>query len=53
LPVLEIGGRAVYIPYENTWFHELETDQELERYQFDEIENLGQLPDYLRSLKNS
>lgn len=53
LPVLEIGGRAVYIPYENTWFHELETSQDLERHRFDEIQNLGQLPDYLLSLENS
>ncbi|MDD5370943.1 MAG: HAD family hydrolase, partial [Anaerolineaceae bacterium] len=29
LPVLQLGGAAVYIPYEHTWAHELQIDQEI------------------------
>ena len=29
LPVLEIGGSAVHVPYESEWFHERVSDEEL------------------------
>jgi putative hydrolase of the HAD superfamily len=50
LPVLKIGGRAVYIPYAHTWFHELEVSADQAQLRYDELENLTQLPDYLHRL---
>jgi len=47
-PVLEIGGQAVLIPYDQTWFHENEGDQTIIRTDYYEIEHLGQLPDLIR-----
>jgi len=47
LPVLEIGGRAVYIPYQHTWVHE---QVDAPQYVYDEIEHLGQLPAFINSL---
>ncbi len=29
LPILELGGKAVYIPYEFTWAHEHIDEQEI------------------------
>ena len=43
LPVLEIGGQAVYIHYESTWSHEFVDEETLARYQYFEIEHLGEL----------
>lgn len=43
-PVLEIGGQAVHIPYEDTWFHENQIEPEQEIGYYHEIEDLSQLP---------
>jgi putative hydrolase of the HAD superfamily len=53
LPVVAIGGRAVYIPNENTWFHEKSGQDEIEGAQYDELEHLGQLPDYMAALERA
>jgi putative hydrolase of the HAD superfamily len=50
LPVLEIGGQAVYIPYASTWAHEQVDDQVQEAAKYLEIEHLGQLPELLNRL---
>jgi putative hydrolase of the HAD superfamily len=50
LPVLKIGGWAVYIPYAHTWSHELEIGTEHEDIHYDGLENLNQLPGYLHKL---
>ncbi|MCI0663517.1 MAG: HAD family hydrolase [Acidobacteria bacterium] len=44
LPVIEMGGRAVHIPYQNTWVHETVPDSELEQMCFMRLPNLGHLP---------
>jgi putative hydrolase of the HAD superfamily len=51
LPVLNIGGQAVYIPNEHTWFHEHADEDEIGSAEFGELERLSQLPEYLYSLK--
>jgi putative hydrolase of the HAD superfamily len=43
LPVLEIGGQAVYIHYESTWSHEFVDEATRARYQYFEIDHLGEL----------
>lgn len=49
LPVLEIGGRAVYVPYHSIWAHE---HAELPRFHdgYYEIEHLGHLPALLEQI---
>ncbi len=50
LPVLELGGKAVYIPYHITWAHE-EADPPAEGGDsYFKLENLIQLPDLLAGL---
>lgn len=47
LPVVEIGARAVFVPYESEWFHERVTDEELKGKEFARIEKIGDLPNWL------
>ena len=51
LPVIRIGGQAVYIPDELTWFHENANHEEIGEVEYAELERLSQLPDYLAHLK--
>jgi putative hydrolase of the HAD superfamily len=48
LPVLEIGARAVFVPYEHTWVHE---HADGGGHSYFEIENLGQLPELVAGLE--
>jgi len=50
LPVLEIGGHAIYIPYETTWAHESVPEAELAGKNIKQIPNISQLSDFLNSL---
>lgn len=50
LPVLEMGARAVYIPYEHTWAHERVDERELLQRNFHELESLAELPALLVKL---
>lgn len=51
LPVLELGGKAVYIPYTNTWAHEHKVDHFDTQDGYYEIEHLGQLPELLDQIR--
>ncbi len=44
LPVLELGGTAVYIPWELTWAHDAAEAPTASRLRFHQLENIGQLP---------
>lgn len=44
LPVLAIGGKAVHVPFEHVWQHEL---AEKPATPYIEIQNLAELPDFL------
>ncbi len=50
LPVIKVGGRAVYIPYELTWEHETIVDEPLDKQHYVQIEDLSQLPNTLEEL---
>jgi putative hydrolase of the HAD superfamily len=50
LPVLEIGGQAVYVPYAKTWAHEQVALPAGIAQNFIEIEHIGQLPKLLIGL---
>ena len=47
LPVVRIGGMGVYIPNDQTWFHEHASQEEIGEIEFAELERLSQLPNYL------
>ncbi len=44
LPVIEIGGQAVYIPFEHTWAHEVVAVEGSQQTTYFEIEHIGELP---------
>ena len=46
LPVLELGGNTIHIPYHTTWAHE-EVKQEVESSQFLKVEKIGEILKYL------
>ena len=50
LPVLEIGGSGVYIPYLTTWLHEHAETPPAHTPGFFSLENFGQLPALLDGL---
>lgn len=50
LPVIAIGGRAVYIPYHLTWAHESEVEPHLMNEGYWELEHISQLPELLEQL---
>lgn len=52
LPVLRIGGQAVYIPNDQTWSHEHAGEEEFGDHEFIQLEHLHQLPKYLEKLQN-
>jgi Predicted hydrolase (HAD superfamily) len=52
LPVLELGARAVHIPYETEWIHERVEESELEGKNFGRIENMRELPAWLRAVES-
>lgn len=52
LPVLDIGGQAVYIPYHLTWAHETVPDHEADKHDYFELEHIRQLPDLIERLSN-
>ena len=49
LPVAALGGRAVHIPYQTTWAHELVQDPVPGAYV--ELEHIGLLPAYVAQLR--
>ena len=50
LPVLALGGQAVYVPYHITWAHETVDSQHVEHDGYYELEHLGQLPRLIEQL---
>ena len=51
LPVLELGGHAVYIPSDTTWVHEMAEMPSSEKAGFYELENIGELPALLERIE--
>ena len=50
LPVLEVGGQAVYIPYHLTWEHETVSGEIMASNPYYELEHIGLLPDLVKRL---
>lgn len=51
LPVIEMGGRAVHIPYETTWEHEIVPEEELLGREFIRLAHIRELPTLIAELK--
>lgn len=49
LPVVEVGANAVYIPYHQTWNHEVVPLDDAQPRPFVQLEAIGQLPEWLES----
>ena len=48
LPIIELGGKAVHVPYHTTWIHEnVEISEEIKK-QFIALENIALLPGILK-----
>jgi putative hydrolase of the HAD superfamily len=47
LPVVELGGQAVYIPYHITWAHETVSSHTTSQQGYFELEHIGQLPELI------
>ncbi|MGL4332056.1 MAG: HAD family hydrolase [Bacteroidales bacterium] len=43
LPVVELGGNAIHIPFHTTWVHEMVTDKELEGKEFLKLNSFKEL----------
>ena len=52
LPVVAIGGQAVYIPYELTWVHETAVDHDRGQGHYFELEHIGLVPGLVRQLSS-
>ncbi len=44
IPVVQIGGTGVHIPYETTWAHEVADAREIENHHFIHLEDIQKLP---------
>jgi putative hydrolase of the HAD superfamily len=53
LPVLELGGSAVYIPYLTTWAHEIADLPAPDQPGFYQLETIGGLPALLQQINDS
>lgn len=51
LPIIELGGHAVHIPYHITWEHEIVADAQDEQKAYFELEHIRQLPELVRRLE--
>ncbi len=51
LPICELGGRAIHIPFHTTWVHEAVSGHKVNGHQYQELTDIGMLPDYLESLE--
>lgn len=48
LPICELGGHAIHVPYSTTWVHETLRTQQAEQIDYLELANLGELVDFFK-----
>lgn len=53
LPVVEIGGTAVYVPHHITWDHEADVDPHHDADGYYELDHIGELPHLLQQLQET
>ena len=47
LPVLNIGGKAIHIPYHTTWAHEHVPEEEIKKYNYITVQTISEILNYL------
>ena len=47
IPILNLGGKALHIPYHTTWQHERSGEMEIKNKDFKELKNIGEVLDLL------
>ena len=47
IPVLEIGAKAIHVPFHTTWSHE-EVNENLDRFNFLKVENISEISKFLK-----
>ncbi|MEM8534598.1 MAG: HAD family hydrolase [Chloroflexota bacterium] len=52
LPVVEVGGHAVHVPYQTTWAHETVSDQIAQQHTYAELVHLGLLPEFIAKFRS-
>jgi len=52
-PILELGGNAVYIPYETTWLHEAAEAPDEKQKGYYSVGHMGQLPALIEQLEKN
>lgn len=50
LPICELGGHAIHIPYHTTWVHEKISSHHTNGFEYGELADISLLPDYLKNL---
>lgn len=50
LPICNIGGKAIHIPFHTTWVHETVSEHHIGGVEYDELSAIAQLPGYLTAL---
>ena len=50
LPICELGGTAVHIPFHDTWMHEHMTQQHTDEHDYYELNRISELPDLIKKL---
>ena len=50
LPVAEMGGHAVFVPYETTWEHEDVPEDQLESVRYHTVETIREVPELIATL---
>ncbi|MDF1836429.1 MAG: HAD family hydrolase [Planctomycetota bacterium] len=50
LPVIELGARAVHVPYQTTWQHEVVAEEEYADVRFETLRSIRELPALVWSL---
>ena len=47
LPVVEVGGHAIYVPYETTWAHEEVPERVVSQYRFLRAQTIREVPELI------
>jgi putative hydrolase of the HAD superfamily len=50
LPVAEMGGHAIFVPYETTWEHENVPPEQLKQTRFHSVESIRDVPDLISAI---
>ena len=50
LPVIDLGGHAIHVPYQTVWKHEVVSEEMLRQYEFLRAESVRDVPGLVTQL---